>query len=62
MQDFLSILGETAGVQATFNPRRARHPAWLLAVSNGRLVFTRLASLTVIVLLLLPPARAYFRT
>ncbi|MEQ4722222.1 hypothetical protein [Nonomuraea sp. B19D2] len=35
---------------------------WLLAVSNCRLVFTMLASLTVIVLLLLPPARAYFRT
>ncbi|MEV6039694.1 hypothetical protein AB0L65_51835 [Nonomuraea sp. NPDC052116] len=58
---FQSILGETADAQAIFDAAGRVYPAWLLAVSDGRLVFTLLASLTVIVLLLLPSARAYFR-
>ncbi|MEQ4716718.1 hypothetical protein [Nonomuraea sp. B19D2] len=61
VQDFQAILGETADVQAIFDAGGRVYPAWLLAVSNGRLVFTMLASPAVIVLLLLPSARAYFR-
>ncbi|WP_018347523.1 hypothetical protein [Longispora albida] len=35
--------------------------SWLQALTDGRLALTPVISVTVIVLLLLPPARAYFR-
>jgi hypothetical protein len=56
-----SILGDGANAQAVLDASARAYPAWLLPVSDGRLVFTLLASLAVIILLLLPSARAYFR-
>ncbi|GAA2378579.1 hypothetical protein GCM10010404_38550 [Nonomuraea africana] len=61
VQFLQSILGAGANAQAVLDASERVYPAWLLAVSDGRLVFTPLASLVVIVLLLLPSARAYFR-
>ncbi|MEV2273521.1 hypothetical protein [Nonomuraea africana] len=61
VQYLQSILGAGANAQAVLDASERVYPAWLLAVSDGRLVFTPLASLAVIVLLLLPSARAYFR-
>lgn len=56
-----AILGDGANAQAVLDASSGVYPAWLLAVSDGRLVCTPLISLAVIVLLLLPSARAYFR-
>ncbi|MGN9837096.1 hypothetical protein ACTMTI_03120 [Nonomuraea sp. H19] len=61
VQYLQSILGDSANAQAILDASESVYPAWLLAVTDGRLVFTPLVSLAVIVLLLLPPARAYFR-
>ncbi|MFC7647535.1 hypothetical protein ACFQX6_48735 [Streptosporangium lutulentum] len=56
-----SILGSGADAQAILDAGDRAYPAWLPAVSDGRLIFTPLVSIAVIVLLLLPSARAYFR-
>ncbi|MEV2273178.1 hypothetical protein [Nonomuraea africana] len=56
-----SILGPGANAQAVLDASESVYPAWLLTVSDGRLIFTPLVSLAVIILLVLPSARAYFR-
>jgi hypothetical protein len=56
-----SILGGGADAQAVLDAADRAYPAWLLVLSDGRLVLTPLLSLAVIVLLVLPSARAHFR-
>ncbi|WP_431896832.1 hypothetical protein [Nonomuraea sp. bgisy101] len=56
-----SILGEGVDAQAILDVSDRVYPAWLLAVSDARLIVTPVVSLVVIVLLVLPSARAYFR-
>lgn len=56
-----SILGDGANAQAVLDASERVYPAWLFAVSEGRLFFTPLVSLVVVILLVLPSARAYFR-
>ncbi|MFE3455650.1 hypothetical protein ACFXJ8_42750 [Nonomuraea sp. NPDC059194] len=61
VQYLQSFLGAGGNAQAVLDASERVYPAWLLAVSDGRLYATILASVAVIVLLLLPSARAYFR-
>ncbi|MER6952256.1 hypothetical protein ABT294_50430 [Nonomuraea sp. NPDC000554] len=61
VQYLQSIVGEGANAQAVLDAADHAYPAWLLPLSEGRLIFTPLASIAVIILLLLPSARAYFR-
>ncbi|MFF5204914.1 hypothetical protein [Streptosporangium sp. NPDC000396] len=61
VQFLQSILGGGADAQAVLEASERVYPALLLLVADGRLLFTPLASLAVVVLLLLPSARAYFR-
>lgn len=55
------ILGGGADAAAILAASESVYPGWLLAVSQGRVFFTMAASAAVIVLLLLPSARAFFR-
>ncbi|WP_052422348.1 hypothetical protein [Nonomuraea candida] len=55
------LLGAGADAQAIIDASESVYPGWLTAVSQGRMVFTLAASVAVVVLLLLPSARAYFR-
>ncbi|MFI6483949.1 hypothetical protein ACIBH1_38925 [Nonomuraea sp. NPDC050663] len=55
------ILGGGADAGAILAASESVYPGWLLAVSQGRIFFTMAASAVVIVLLLLPSARAFFR-
>ncbi|MGW0802589.1 hypothetical protein [Nonomuraea sp. NPDC002799] len=56
-----NILGEGANAQAILDAAERAYPAWLLPLSDGRLFFTPPASIAIVILLLLPSARAYFR-
>ncbi|TYB51942.1 hypothetical protein FXF51_52175 [Nonomuraea sp. PA05] len=56
-----NILGPGADAQAVLDASESVYPGWLLAATDVRMLTTPLISLAVIVLLLLPAARAYFR-
>ncbi|MBB4932539.1 hypothetical protein F4561_003359 [Lipingzhangella halophila] len=56
-----SFLGAGADAQAVINAASNVYPGWLLAVTDVRQLCTFAASATVVVLLLLPSARAFFR-
>ena len=61
VQFLQSRLGNGVNAQAIIEASARAYPAWLFTVTDARLIFTLMASILVIILLLLPSARAYFR-
>ncbi|MFI7709040.1 hypothetical protein [Nonomuraea sp. NPDC049480] len=61
VQFLQSVLGPGANAQAVIEAAYGVYPGWLLTVTDGRLFVTIAASVAIIVLLILPSARTYFR-
>ncbi|MEV4891308.1 hypothetical protein AB0K48_18175 [Nonomuraea sp. NPDC055795] len=56
-----NILGTGADARAVVNATSDAYPDWVFVLTEGRMFFTPVAAVAVIVLLLLPSTRAYFR-